>query len=154
MMPAQPRTGGDSLTRTTLLLDDNLSPLAMENAVAALKRVPGVLLAERSPGSTQAIVAHDAAVTKASLLEAAAIIGVRATLAAGARAPAAGDVIGQLPVRKESERLLFLVAIVFLGSSFFSVVSSRFANNHMVVPIVFSFVWPFMVARAISSRRS
>jgi hypothetical protein len=154
MMPAQPCTGGDSLTRTTLLMDDNLSPLAMENAIAALKRVPGVLLAELGPGSARAIVAHDAAVANASLLEAAAKTGVHVTLAAGERAPATSDVIGQLPVGKERERLLLLVAAVFLGSFVFSAISPRLANSHMLFPIIFSFVWVLMIARAISSRRS
>ncbi len=153
MMPAQPRTGGDSLTRTTLLMDNNPSPLAMERAIAALKRVPGVLLAERSPGTTRATVAHDAAVANASLREAAAKAGVHVTLAVGARAPATSDVIGQLPVGKERERLLLLVAAVFLGSFLFSTISPRLASNHMLLPIVFLFVWAFMVARALLSRR-
>lgn len=153
-MPAQPRPGGDSLTRTTLLLDDNLPSVAIERAIAALKRVPGVLLAEQSPGTNRAIVAHDAAVANASLLEAAAKTGVHVTLVTGTRAPAASDDRAEQPVGKERERLLLLVAVVFLGSFLFSAISPRLANTHMVLPVVFSFVWACMIAHSISSRRS
>ncbi len=153
MMPAQPSTGGDSLTRTTLLMDDNLSPLAMENAIDALKRVPGVLLAELGPGTSRAIVAHDAAVANASLLEAAAKTGVHVTLAAGTRAPATSDVIGQLPVGKERERFLLLAAVVFVGSFLLSALNPRLANSHMLLPIAFAFAWAFVIARALLSLR-
>ncbi len=152
-MPAVPRTGGDSLTRTTLLMDDNLSPLAIERTIAALKRVPGVLLAELGPGTARAIVTHDAAVANASLLEAAAKTGVHVTLAAGTGAQATSDVIGQLPVSKERQRLMPLAAVVFVGSVLFSATSPRLANNPMLLPIAFSFAWAFVIPRALLSRR-
>jgi hypothetical protein len=152
MMPAKPRTGGDSLTRTTLLLDDNLSPLAMERTIAALKRVPGVLLAELGPGPARAIVAHDAAVAHASLLEAAAKTGAHVTVAEGTRATTASNIVGQLPVGKGRERVLILAAVVILGSGLFSAMSPRLASYH-ILPIAFYFAWAFVITRSLLSRR-
>jgi hypothetical protein len=152
-MPAPPRTAGDGLTRTTLLMDDNPSQLAIERVIAALKRVPGVLLAELGPGTPQAIVAHDAAVANATLLEAAAESGVHARLAASPRAPVLSGAVGQLPLGKERERLLLIGAVVFIGAFAFSAVGPPLANSHTLLPIALAFAWAFVIARAVLSRR-
>ena len=66
-----PTGRGDVLTRTTLRLSSGPAPLAIEQVVRALQRVPGVLTVEADASGASAIVAHDAAVPLTSLVAAA-----------------------------------------------------------------------------------
>jgi len=150
-MPAQ--LPSDSLTRTALLMDENLSPLALDNVIAALKRVPGVLLAELEPGTARAIVAHDAAVANASLLEAATKSGAHVTLAAGARAPSTSDVSAVLPLSKERRRFLLLAVIAFVAPLLFSVMYPRLTGGAMFLPIALSYAGAFVIVRVFSGQR-
>jgi hypothetical protein len=152
-MHAQLPSNGDSLTRTALLMDENLSPLAIDKVIAALKRVPGVLLAELEPGTARAIVAHDAAVAKQSLLEAATKSGAHVTLAAGTRAPSTSDVIAALPLGKERQRLLLLALMAFVAPLLFSAMYPRLTGGAMFLPIVLSYAGAFVIVRILSSRR-
>jgi hypothetical protein len=63
---------GHKLTRTTIAVASDLSPPLIAQLVAALQRVPGVLLADWVAASAHAVVAHDAAVPVAALEAAAA----------------------------------------------------------------------------------
>ena len=63
-----PDPGVDLLTRTTIQVNGSMTAQTTIQVVQALKRVPGVLLAEVDAAGTRAIVAHDPAVPTASLL--------------------------------------------------------------------------------------
>jgi hypothetical protein len=71
--------GAGSLVRTTLLVDTGVPADAVAAAIAALHRVPGVLLAEAGPVTGRVLVAHDPGVPMASLVAAAAGPGALAS---------------------------------------------------------------------------
>jgi hypothetical protein len=153
-VPAQERAGAaDLLTRTTLQMDENLSPRTIGQIISALQRVPGVLLAEIGPGTARAIVAHDAAVPSASLLEAAARIGVRLKFVADTRVPAA--IVGTLqpPAGVPIQRLLMLAAAFAFLPILIAAISPRLGSNPLLLPILLSSMWAFVIARAIFRRR-
>jgi hypothetical protein len=70
--------GGDSLTRTTLHVDAAASATLVADAVRALQRVPGVLLADLDAATARLVVRHDGAVPVTSLVAAATQAGINA----------------------------------------------------------------------------
>jgi cation transport ATPase len=72
----------DILTRTTLQIDGSPSSASIAQVVAALQRVPGVLLAEANSVTARATVAHDSGVSTGTLIAAAFRAGVRADIVA------------------------------------------------------------------------
>jgi hypothetical protein len=72
----------DLLTRTTLLFEGAAPVAAIAAAVRALKKVPGVLLAEHDAANAVAFVAHDSGVAAEALLAAAARAGAPAHIEA------------------------------------------------------------------------
>jgi hypothetical protein len=100
MTSGAPRPSGVGLlTRTILQIEGGLSVASSSQVTRALQRVLGVLLAEVKSGSARATVAHDDAVTTASLLAAAGGAGVRAKIVPdrAAAAPCDGAASPQRP---------------------------------------------------------
>ncbi len=153
-MRAGPGSGDvDILTRTTLQMDDGLSPPSIAQLIKALQRVPGVLLAESAAGSARTIVAHDAAVPGASLLAAAERAGVHATIVSDTRPPAA-TADPALPVPDiPNRRLLTLAAALLFLLALGEAMFPRLASNHFLLPALLSSVWAFAIARMLFKRR-
>jgi hypothetical protein len=104
---------GHKLTRTTIAVASDLSPPLIAQLVAALQRVPGVLLADWVAASAHAVVAHDAAVPVAALEAAAASTGLKARiLSAPPMLPARTAVITTAPAMTALR--LFTVAVAVL----------------------------------------
>ncbi len=144
----------DILTRTTLQIDGSLTTPSITHVVHALQRVPGVLLAEINAVSARAVVAHDSAVSTASLLAAAAGAGVRATIVADPRAPAVSagtsPPFSSVPIQR---LMLFVVALVLL-QALFGAVSPSLAKTHLLLPIILSLVWAFVFFSVSLKRRT
>ncbi len=143
MTNAPPSGSVDHLTRTTLQIDGSLTTPSIAHVLHALHRVPGVLLAEINAVSARAVVAHDSAVTTASLLAAAAGAGVHATIVVDRRALAmsAGTKppFASIPV----QRLMLLVAALLLSQALFGAVSPSLAKAHLLLPVMLTLVWAF-----------
>jgi len=153
-MPAPTRAAAPHvLMRTTLQMDENLSPSAIGQMIAALQRVPGVLLAEVGPGTARTVVAHDSAVPSASLLEAAARTGVRLKFVTDTRAPAANfdptQPLAGIPVRS---LLILAAALVFLPI-FDAALSPRLENSHFALPVLLYSIVALTVAFTLLRRR-
>jgi hypothetical protein len=151
--PARGAGNVDLLTHTTLHMDEGLSMPTIAQLIKALQRVPGVLLAEIAAGSACAIVAHDAAVPGASLLAAAEQAGVHAIIVADTPLPTPSDSPAPpLAEMSNRRRLMYAAALLVLwglGQAIFP----RLASNHFLLPILFSAVWAFVIARAMFKRR-
>ena len=109
-----PTGRGDVLTRTTLRLSSGPAPLAIEQVVRALQRVPGVLTVEADASGASAIVAHDAAVPLTSLVAAAGSAGAAARAVGGMREPAgstAAAVVAK-PLNRQNLRYIAIAAIL------------------------------------------
>jgi len=149
MLPAPDFRDANILTRTTLQVDESLSTLSVAQLVHALQRVPGVLLAEIAAGGARAIVAHDAAVPGASLLAAAEGTGVHAKIVADTRAPApSADRVSPLS-DAPMQRVLAIAAALFLGLALGDALIPHLAGNRLVLPILLSCVWAFVIGRAV-----
>jgi hypothetical protein len=149
-----PRVGGsDILTRTTLRIDTALSAPGALKMKRALQRVPGVLLAEIDGAGDSATVAHDSAVPMTSLLAAVAATGAHATLVAQPRTPAVSVGVA-VPLAAVPIQRLLLVATLVLVLPLFGTLNPSLAKNHLLIPIVLSFVWAVVVARAVFRHRT
>jgi hypothetical protein len=143
----------DLLTRTTLRMDSIPSADAIRQMIAALQRVPGVLLAEIAPGADRAVVAHDAAVPNAALLAAAARTGIRLTLVRDARAPEAKSVRSPFPLGMSIQHFAALWAAAIFGPLLLAAISPHLATNRLFFPVVLGSIWAFFVVRAIVGGR-
>ncbi len=149
-LAAQPLYGTDLLSRTTLQLDGDMSAPSIARVTRALQRVPGVLLAEINSASSRATVAHDSAVTLASLLAAAAGAGAFAQLVA----PPAIAVEGALPLDgKRTRRLLSVAMAVAAGFALVDLLFRSTAGQHWLPAALFSLVWILTLAGASAARR-
>jgi hypothetical protein len=136
-----------------LQVEEGLSLPSVAELIAALQRVPGVLLADFGAGSARAVVAHDAGVPRASLLAAAERAGVHARIVNDARAPTADGNEALRLGENRTGRLLALVGGLALLAAIAEAFNPRLASNAFVMPILLSTVWAFVVARAILRRR-
>lgn len=136
------------LTHTTLRLKGNLSGLAITRVLSALRRVPGVLLAEPTTIDDETVVAHDAAVPQKSLISAAASVGVRASIAASR-----GSMTGVTP--KKALRTFVSFAIASLATiaivAFIHIAAIR---SEWILPIFVVAIWTLVLADKIGARRS
>jgi cation transport ATPase len=142
------------LTRTTLQIDGSPSAPSIANVVHALHRVQGVLFAEINAISARAVVAHDPAVSTASLLGAATGAGVRATIVADGLAPAVSGGASPSFARLSIRRLMPLIAALILLQALFVTVSPSLAKTHMLNPIVLGLVWAFLFFNISLKRRT
>ncbi len=142
----------DLLTRTTLELDGILSASSIAQAIHALQRVPGVLLAELGATGTSATVAHDAAVPAASLLAAVASAGVHAKIVGGtAVAVNGGDAAARQQLRVR--RLIIVAAAAFAAVTLIDTFVPDSPGKHWFVPLFISAIWVFFFAEAMLGRR-
>jgi hypothetical protein len=152
--PAGPAPGDDDfLTRTTLQLDESLSLPSVAQLIKTLQRVPGVLLAEIAARSSRVVVAHDAAVPGSSLLAAAERAGVRATILADTRPPAAPADPSSPPALTPDRRIFALAAALLFLLALGETVFPRLASNHYLLPVLLSSLWAFVIARTMFKRR-
>jgi hypothetical protein len=132
-------------------MDEGVSPLAIVQAIDALKRVPGVLLADIEGESGRAIVAHDPGVGSASLLAAGARAGMHLRVVAGSAAPGATSEIALAAVTP-ARRLLALLTAAALLVAFLGTSNPNLAKYQLILPILLS-VWAFIIARAMYGHR-
>jgi hypothetical protein len=147
-----PRVGKiDMLTRTTLQIHDAMSPPSIAHMIFALQRVPGVLLADLNLGATSVVVAHDSAVSTASLVTAATAAGSRVTLVARP-AVARG---AKLATPKRGFNIVTMCAVV-LGPALLlltiELIDPPLATNHYFLPIFLSIAWTFVLIRPMFRR--
>lgn len=142
----------DILTRSTLQVDGRLSVPSMTHMIRALHHVPGVLLAEFDHANCRATIAHDSAVSTASLLSAATGAGVRATIVADRRVAAASTSFpsASMPLK----RLLPLAAAVILFQVVLGSISPSLAKAHVLLPTILAFVLGFAFFSASLARRT
>jgi len=142
----------DMLTRTTLQLQDVLPPASIAHLIFALQRVPGVLLADLNLGATSVVVAHDSAVSAASLLSAANATGARATLVARPGPARAADA----PAISPKINVGVMCAVV-LGPALLllaiELLDPPLATNHYFLPIFLSVAWTFVLVRPMFRRQ-
>lgn len=141
----------DMLTRTTLELHDVIVPASIAHMIYALQRVPGVLLADLNLTAANVVVAHDSAVSTASLLQAATAAGARVSLVA--RPNVAAEALPEAPRRKIN--LVTMVAVV-LGPALLlltiELLDPPLATNHYFLPIFLSIAWTFVLIRPMFRR--
>jgi hypothetical protein len=136
----------DMLTRTTLQLHEVMSPASIAHMIFALQRVPGVLLADLSLGAKSVVVAHDSAVSTASLLTAATASGTRASLVA--RPVVALNAEADTPPPKIN---LAMICALVLGPAVvllaIELLDPPLAANHYFLPIFVSIAWTIVLVR-------
>jgi Cu+-exporting ATPase len=150
---APPRPSGVGLlTRTILQIEGVLSVASIAQVTRALQRVPGVLLAEVNSGSARATVAHDDAVTAASLLAAAGGAGVRAKIVPdpATAAPGGGAASPQRPAW--SEWLPIVVTALFAALALSAILFPDVAFKHWLVPAMMASLGLALLARSIVRR--
>ncbi len=151
-----PQAGSaDLLTTTTLQVEVGVSVVSVDRLVHMLRRVPGVLLADMDAASGRATVAHDSAVSMSSLIAAAALAGVRATIVADARSAAAIARRTLLaPIAPARRIFMFAAAVVFV-LAFIAARSPTVGKTQFLLPILLSsaFAIAFAIAHAAFRRR-
>jgi hypothetical protein len=139
----------DILTRTTLQIDGSPSSASVAKVVAALQRVPGVLLAEANAVTARATVAHDSGVSAASLIAAAFRAGVRVDIVAP-RIVARGQSVARRP---SLYGLLLLGGGSLLLTFGLAGVATRFGPaNPLVIPVLLAACFVFCTT-AFGERR-
>ncbi len=141
----------DMLTRTTLQLHDVMTATSIAHMISALQRVPGVLLAELNPTTASVVVAHDSAVSIASLVRAAEETGTRVTLVVRPTVPRD---VATTSVREI--KIATMLAIV-LGPAILLVaielIDPPLATNHYFLPIFLSIAWTLVLIRPMFGRQ-
>jgi len=144
---------GDLLTRTTLRLGCGPTPLAIDQVIRALQRVPGVLTVEADAGGANALVAHDAAVPLTSLVAAASLAGNPAKVTGEIRELPAPAATAPLPKSMAQQHLraiaiAAILAIIIIDMAFPNSPGKRWL---FLVPI--TVFWAFIVFKALAGQR-
>jgi hypothetical protein len=150
---SEPRGADDLLTRTTLQIDGQMSVPAIELAVRALQRVPGVLVAAMDAAAARVVVSHDAGVPAASLLAAVAGSGLRAKFVCDTRAPAIQIQSALGTARPPNRTLVAVAAAIFVPVAFAVTFIPGLANNHWLMPAAFVTLWALVFAQMLLARR-
>jgi copper chaperone CopZ len=146
---------GDALTRTTLTIDDILAGTRIDDVVRALKRVPGVLLADASPGNARAVVAHDSAVPVNALIAAALAAGARVTVFRSPRAiAAAAAAIAPAAVKPSRPRIAVGTLAVAAALIAADVLLPNSPQKHIVLNALVIALWISFFVVAFLRRRS
>jgi hypothetical protein len=139
--------GDDFLTRTTLQIDTGMAELPIAQLVHGLQRVPGVLFAEINAAGSRVVVAHDAGVPTASLLNAASALGLQAKFVGDTRT-AAVRIAGALPASRLPKRNVVIVAAILVPVALgVSILIPSFAGNRWLLPAVFIALWAIVFAQ-------
>jgi hypothetical protein len=142
----------DFLTRTTLQIAAAAEP-SMAQLVQALQRVPGVLFAEPNATGSRVVVAHDAGVATASLLNAASALGLGATFVSDTRAPA-NRIAAVLPAAQLPNRNVVVIAAIIIPIALgLSILIPSFAGNRWLLPAVFLALWTILFAQMMWGRK-
>jgi copper chaperone CopZ len=147
-----PATDTDLLARTTLQVDGSLAEGSIAQMIRALRRVPGVLLADVNAANGRADVAHDAAVPATSLVTAAQNVGVHVSVVRDTRAPKlAGNVA---PLHSLANRqLLVVAAVAFVISTVVDLLLPNVAQKHGILIVLTSSLWAFYLAKSFLAHR-
>ena len=147
-----PATNADLLTRTTLQVDGGLAAGSLAQMISALRRVPGVLLAEANGANTGAVVAHDAAVSAISLIAAAENVGVHVRVVADKREAKPGNLAAP-PHSLGNRQLLVVAAFAFVVVATVDLVLPNAAQKHGILIVLTSSLWAFFVAKSFLRQR-
>jgi hypothetical protein len=150
-MDTSPGGGADRLTRTTLQIEGGASATAIADAIRALQRVPGVLLADMHHASTRAVVAHDGAVNTASLVNAVAGAGIRASILAVPRA--ATENVPAAFSNAAIVRVVVTATLAFAALTLIDLFMPDGADRHWLLPAVSTTLFLFLFARSLGMRR-
>ncbi len=148
---------GDALTRTTLTIDGILAGTRIDDVVRALKRVPGVLLADASPGNARAVVAHDSAVPVNALIAAALAAGARVTVFRSPRAiAAAAAAVAIAPAGAKPSRPRIAVGTLAVAAALIAadVLLPNSPQKHIVLNALVIALWISFFVVAFLRRRS
>jgi hypothetical protein len=121
--------------------------------IRALQRVPGVLLAEMKGTSALAIVAHDAAVSRASLVAAAARVGVNAAIVSNASAPIIGINAAQPLKAVRARRLAISAATVFVVLTSLNTFLPASTQTHWLLAVLLTTTWLLFFASMILRKK-
>ena len=143
----------DLLTRTTLRLGSGPAPLAIEQVVRALQRVPGVLTVEADAGGTSALVAHDAAVPLTSLVAAASLAGAAAKVRGEMRGLPAPAATTPLPRSMDRRRLKGVAIAAVLAVIVIDMTFPNSLENRWTLLVPLAMLWAFVVFKASAGRR-
>jgi len=135
----------DLLTRTTLQIAGALSKQSIDQLSAALRRVPGVLLADVSTTGAyaSAAVAHDSAVQMTSLLGATEQAGFRATVVSPVPSTSVDGIRAQ---RAPFRERLIVFAICFVALTLGNVLVRMAPREAWLFPLLFIGVWVFYIS--------
>jgi hypothetical protein len=152
MDTARQGSHGDSLTRTTLRLGRGPAASTVAQIVHALQRVPGVLTVESDTVNAQALVAHDAAVPRASLLAAVTSAGGAATVVTDSRVgtAAAATAPSSLTKRRQikSAAVVAMLAVVVIDMALPNSPEKRWL---FILPL--TLLWAFMIFESLTARQ-
>jgi cation transport ATPase len=144
----------DFLTRTTLQIEAGTAQESVEKLVQALRRVPGVLLAELNAAGARVVVAHDAGVPTASLLGAASVLGLRTKVVSDTRAPAIRSAAARTAARLPNRNVVFAAAAIIVPVALgLLILVPGLPGNRWALPAVFVGLWAFFFAQMLFRRR-
>jgi cation transport ATPase len=148
-----PTAGADLLTRTTLQIDGVLHEPMLAQAARALRRVPGVLLAEIDLATGRAVIAHDDAVTMDSLLAAASFAGLRAEVVTEGRTTVNLSGVTLQRRQRRIRRIVSIAIAAFAVSAILNIVYPNNADIHWLLPLIMSLLWILYFTMAALERR-
>jgi hypothetical protein len=145
--------GGDLLTRTTLRFGGGASPPAIDQAVRALQRVPGVLTVETDAGAASALVAHDIAVPITSLLAAAKLAGAEAKVVSGAGARLAATETAPKAKSLYQAHLRGVAVAAIVGVIIIDITFPNSPEKRWLYLVPLAAVWALVVLSSLVARR-
>jgi len=144
---------GDLLTRTTLRLGSGPAPLAIEQVIRALQRVPGVLTVEADAAGASALVAHDAAVPLTSLVAAASMAGAAAKVTGDVRGLPLSAATTILPKSTGRAHLRFIAVAAILGVIIIDIAFPNSPEKRWLLLAPVAVIWAFVVFKELAGRR-
>ena len=144
---------GDLLTRTTLRLGSGPAPLAVEQVIRALQRVPGVLTVVADPGGASALVAHDAAVPLTALVAAASSTGNPAKVAVEMRGLPAPAATALLPKSMAQQHLRAIAIAAILAVIIIDMAFPNSPQKRWLFLVPLAVLWAFIVFKALVGQR-
>jgi len=143
--------GAESLAHTALRIDAATPQRELVDLLCALRRVPGVLLADVNSARDRAIVAHDSGVENAAMLAAAARVGVRVSIV---RETAESGVLAVSVSKKTTvvlRRLLGFWTVAVLSLAVFAVLAP--GAKPWFLPVYACAIGVYFALQILSTRR-
>jgi hypothetical protein len=150
-VPGGTSRGADALAHTTLRIDAATPERAVVDLLCALRRVPGVLLADANAARDRATVAHDSGVANAAMLAAATRVGVRASIVHDIAE--AGVLAGSVTEKTHLllRRLLGVWTVAVLSLAVFAVVAP--GAKPWFLPVYACAIGVYFALQVLSTRR-